>query len=105
MSEAEKKKRQGYNKNRGKWIFAQSMIIAVLTLAVLISVLVGYQLNKAYYVAYTQSGGIDYNVFLKENEFFEDQYLGSNQSYVASLIDRVLVNFNYDMLVDSKDVN
>ena len=40
MSEANKKKRTDYRKNREKWIFAQSVIIAVVTVAILISSLV-----------------------------------------------------------------
>ena len=46
MSESEKKKRRNYRKNREKWIFTQTVIIAVITLAVLISALVSYQLNS-----------------------------------------------------------
>ena len=50
MSEKEKKKRVAYRKNREKWIFAQSVIVVVLALAVLISALVSAELNKKYYM-------------------------------------------------------
>lgn len=105
MSESEKKKRRNYRKNREKWIFTQSVIIAVITLAVLISALVSYQLNSTYYIGYTENGSIDYDVFLKENEFFENPHLESNQSYVASLIDKIIANFNYEIDMDAEDVN
>ena len=105
MSESEKKRRKNYRKNREKWIFTQSVIIAVITLAVLISALVSYQLNSTYYIGYTENGSIDYDVFLKENEFFENPHLESNQSYVASLIDKVIANFNYEIDMDAEDVN
>ena len=55
MSESEKKKRKSYKKNREKWIFAQSVIIAVVTVAILISALVTYNLNKTYYIDYNES--------------------------------------------------
>ena len=58
MSESEKKKRFNYRKNREKWIFVQSVIIAVLAIAILISVLVAGQLEKTYYIGYTESGQI-----------------------------------------------
>ena len=48
MSESEKKKRGLYRKNRDKWIFTQSVIIAVVTIAIIISSIVSYQLNKTY---------------------------------------------------------
>ena len=105
MSESEKKKRSIYRKNREKWIFAQAVIVAVLTLSVLISALVAYQLNKTYYIGYRENGHIDYNVFLKENEFYDSPFLEKDQSYVASLIDNIIADFNYEISMDTDDVN
>ena len=105
MSESEKKRRKDYRKNREKWIFAQSVIIAVVTVAILISTLVSVQLNKDYYIKYRENGSIDYDVFLKENEFYESNYLDGNQSYVASLIDKIITNFYYEIDMDADDVN
>ena len=105
MSEKEKKRRAAYRKNREKWIFAQSVIVIVLTLAVLISALVSTQLQKKYYIGYHESGSIDYNVFLKENEFYDSTFLGKDQSYVASLIDRIIADYSYEIDMDTDDVN
>ncbi len=105
MSESEKKKRKLYRKNREKWIFTQSVIIAVVTVAVLISALVSYQLNKKYYIGYTESGSIDYDVYLKDNEFYDSPVIEKDQSYVASLIDEIITNFSYQIDMDTDDVN
>ncbi len=105
MSEKEQKRRQGYRKNREKWIFTQTVIVIVLTLAILISALVAYQLEKTYYIGYREGGNIDYNIFLKENDFFEEDHLGKDQSYVASLIDKIVANFTYEIDMDTEDVN
>ena len=105
MSESEKKKRGLYRKNREKWIFAQSVICIVVAIAVLISALVYYQLDKQYYIEYTEGGSIDYDVYLKENDFYDSPYLEKNQSYVASLIDKIITNFNYEIDMDAEDVN
>ena len=105
MSEKEKNKRAAYRKNREKWIFVQSVIIVILTLAVLISSIVAVQLKSKYYIGYREGGSIDYNVFLKENEFFEQSYLGKDQSYVASLIDKIIADFSYEIDMDTDDVN
>ena len=105
MSEKEKKKRQGYRKNREKWIFTQVVIIAVIAVAILISSLVYNQLNSQYYIGYSERGSVDYNVFLKENDFYDTDHLGKNQSYVASLIDKIVANFNYEIDMDASDVN
>ena len=105
MSESEKKKRGLYRKNREKWIFAQSVICIVVAIAVLISALVYYQLDKQYYIEYTEGGSIDYDVYLKENDFYDSPYLEKNQSYVASLIDKIITNFSYEIDMDAEDVN
>lgn len=105
MSEKEKKKRLIYRKNREKWIFAQSVIVAILTIAVLISALVSVQLEKKYYIGYREGGSIDYNVFLKDNEFFEGTHLSKDQSYIASLIDKIIADFRYEIDMDADDVN
>lgn len=105
MSESEKKKRGLYKKNREKWIFIQSIIIAVVTISIIITSLVAYNLNKTYYIGYTESGHIDYDVFLKENEFYESTHIKQDQSYVASLIDKIVADFNYGIDMDAEDVN
>jgi len=105
MSESEKKKRGLYRKNREKWIFTQSVIIAVVTVAILISAIVAHNLTKTYYIEYKESGHIDYNVFLKENEFYDSSYLEKDQSYVASLIDKIVTDFNYEIEMDAEDIN
>ena len=105
MSEKEKKRRDRYRKNRGNWIFAQSIIIGVLTLAIIISAIVSAQLEDKYYIGYRESGSIDYNVFLKDNEFYDEDFLGKDQSYVASIIDRIIADFSYEIDMDTDDVN
>ena len=105
MSEKEKKKRALYRKNRDKLIFTQIVIAAVLTVAVIISALVSAQLESKYYIGYTERGSISYNVFLKDNEFYSEEYLGQNQSYVASLIDRIIADLSYEIDMDTDDVN
>ena len=105
MSEKEKKKRTLYKKNREKWIFVQAVIASVVAVAIVISSIVAYQLNKTYYIGYNESGSIDYNVFLKDNEFFEEDHLGKDQSYVASLIDKIVADYSYEIDMDTDDVN
>lgn len=105
MSEKEKKKRALYRKNREKWIFTQTVVAIVIAVAILISSIVAYQLNKTYYIGYREGGSIDYNVFLKDNEFFEEDHLGKDQSYVASLIDKIIADYSYEIDMETDDVN
>ena len=105
MSEADKKRRELYGKNRTKWIFAQSAIIIVVAIMVLISSIVYVQLEKTYYIEYKENGSIDYRVYLKDNEFFDEDYLNENQAYVSTLIGGIFADFTYDLYMDAENVN
>ncbi len=46
------------------------------------------------------SNPIDYKVYLKENNFFETNYLGEGITYISSLIDYIDIDFNYKINFD-----
>ena len=46
-------------------------------------------------IKYTDKGDLDYKVYLNENDFYETEYLGKDMLYVASLIDKVVIDFDY----------
>ena len=58
--------------------------------------------TKAIPIKYTQNGNIDYKVYLNKNNFYTEKYLEMNKSYVASLINYVDINFNYDFNINQK---
>ncbi len=100
MSEAERNRRLDYRKIRKKWIALQASILAVVILITLVSTVVFFQLDKTHYINYSEQSVVDYGVYLKENEFFTESYLGKDQAYVASLIDRVNATFQYELFME-----
>jgi len=56
-------------------------------------------------IVYTEKSNIGYKVYLKENEFFEGEYLGENNQYIASLINYVQANFKYELSSPEKNVD
>lgn len=74
-------------------------VIAILLLLVIITK------NKKYYVNYKENSNIDYKVYLKQNEFFANNYLEKDNQYIASLINYITANFNYDLSIDKKDID
>ncbi len=104
MSEEEKRKRDLYKKRRDKWIRIQAILISVITLAAIVFGFVYYRANQTYYISYDESGTLDYRVYLFENDFFEEEYLGKDQAYVASLIDDIKADFQYKLDMDTKNV-
>lgn len=97
MSEAERKRRFDYKQNRNKWIRLQALVIAIVTIIAVLFAMTYYNTSKNYYINYTEEGNVDYKVHLKENEFYEDAVLGSGQMYIASLIDKVVAEFEYEL--------
>ena len=59
MSESQKKRRDLYRKNRSRWIWMQSIVLAILALLVLIGFVTYGYVSKIYYVDYTEASDVD----------------------------------------------
>ena len=105
MSEEEKRKRSEYKVKRQRRILFLSVLILLATVFTAVAGVIYYRLDKTYYIEYDEKGAVDYKVYLKENEFFEEEFLGSGQAYVASLIKNVKADFSYAMLMDATNVS
>lgn len=74
--------------------------ITVITgiLIMLVIILVGclsLTFQKEYVVHYTDKSNLDYNVYLKQNEFFQTEFLPKDRNYISTLIDYIDTNFDY----------
>ncbi|MBQ8380578.1 MAG: hypothetical protein IJY18_01660 [Clostridia bacterium] len=105
MSEEEKIKRAEYQRKRTIWKRIGAAAIIVVTLLAIAFSFVYYTLNKTYYISYAEEGSVDYKVYLKENDFFEDDVLPGGSAYVASLIDKVEADFKYKLAMDAESVD
>ena len=97
MSELEIQRRQEYKRNRKKWMLIQ--LTAIILLAVIsLGLFIGYnQMNKTQYIEYKEQGSVDYKVHYSENDFFEDEWIDKDKSYVSSLTDGIKADFAYIM--------
>lgn len=81
-----------------KWV--RILLIIVLSFFALLSL---YKIsdglttkeNKTPYYSYKAYRNIDYKVYLKENDFFEEEYLEKGKQYTTDLIDYIDIDFNY----------
>ena len=105
MSNEEKKKRADYKRIRASWIVFQSIALILLALFTAYISATFYQKAQVYYIDYTETSEVDYRVYLKENDFYEEEYLNDGQAYVASLIDHVEAEFEYKVDMDNEKVN
>ena len=47
-------------------------------------------------IIYNEKGNIDYKVYLKENEYFDEKYLEKDRKYISSLIDYFDILYKYE---------
>ena len=105
MSNEEKKRRENYRESRKRWIVIQIIVIAFISLMSIITGVLFYESNKTQYIDYNETSEVDYRVYLKENNFFEEEYIGKDQAYVVSLIDHIEADFDYVLDMEVENVN
>ena len=87
----------------------QKIIICVLGIITVFVIsfaflFVYFNKNKVQYVKYDEASNVDYKVYLKNNDFFDDTYLEKNNQYISSLVDYIKVNFNYKLSLGQENV-
>lgn len=80
-------------------------LISVLFIISLSFCLIYFNNNKESYIKYDEDSSIDYKVYLKENEFFNNKYLESENQYIASLIDYIYSEFNYNLEFEKSSID
>lgn len=82
------------------------VIIALVFFAMILVFMQGSKKsNENVVYTFTENSTVDYKVYLKDNEFFDESYLGKDNQYIASLIDYINVDFNYDLDSVTKGIN
>lgn len=76
------------------------LIVFICAFLALIAYKKSFSLIQSISVKYNERSNIDYKVYLKPNDFYETKYLGKDRVYIASLIDKIGINFNYSFDVD-----
>ena len=89
MSEEEKKQRLSYRKTRKRIIAFMCVLLTISALVTIFAGALAVIFNKTYYVDYTEKSSVDYGVYLKENGFYEENYVDKDYAYIASLIDKI----------------
>lgn len=89
---------------RRNTVFAFICLIIIVSSIILSSFLIYFERNKKQYVSYDEHSNIDYKVYLKNNEFFQEKYLDANRQYIASLIDYINATFDYKISLEEKNL-
>ena len=106
----EEKVKEVYNKNQPKKnklkkkiyvdtplrIFVIVGFIVIFAFLSLIFLKKGLETKTYSSIFYNERSNLDYKVYLKPNNYFTEPYLEKGKQYIASLIDYIDVDFNYD---------
>lgn len=68
----------------------------------IILIIMGFNDKKIVNLSYEENNKINYNVYLKNNPFFNTPYLGEGKTYIASLIDYLDIFYHYDISYNRK---
>lgn len=64
-----------------------------------------FNILKEESINYEEKSKVNYSVCLNENEFYDEECLGENMSYIASLIKNVSLKFNYNFNISDESID
>ena len=80
-----------------------ALIIVMLFLSIfflaggVFNIFKGFHNFKWINFSYQEDNSVHYKVYLKENDFFDTNYLDENKTYITSLIDHLNIDFQYQV--------
>lgn len=89
---------------RRNTVFSFACVIVLFVLAAITSFAIYNKENQDLYVRYKETSNIDYQVFIKENEFFGENYIDQNNQYIANLIDYIDANLKYQIELEEEKI-
>ena len=89
---------------RRNTVLALILIIISVSILSLTSFLIFTERNKVHYIKYNEYSDIEYKAFLKNNSFFNNQYLEDDKEYIASLIDYINAEFKYQLTLEEQNI-
>ena len=57
-------------------------------------------LNKTKYVNYRENSDVDYKIYLKDNTFYDQDFLEKDNQYISDLIDYITATFTYRLTLE-----
>ena len=85
-----------------KYVLGYIIAILVIILGVIVTIY-GFNDTTLRNISYNEEGSrVNYKVYLKENDYFSNKYLGEGETYIASLIDYINIKYNYTIKFSEK---
>lgn len=86
-----------------QWFKILIIFISVFTFLISIQTIysgfnISRNINEIKYI-YDINNNVDYKVYMYENSFFEEEYLGMNKQYTSKLVDKILIDFTNSLSI------
>lgn len=75
-------------------------LLIVSIFIILDSININFKNNNS--IIYNKNNDIDYKVYIKQNEYFEEPYLEKGGQYISSIIDNIKINMKYSYQASNK---
>ena len=106
MKVTDTKKQKTNNKRQAKIIkrlvFDVIMFLLLITIGTFL-LIKSFNFETEKIIKYNEKSNLDYKVYLIKNDFYEQEYLDKDMLYVASLIDKILIDFDYKFESEDKE--
>ena len=96
----ESKRNNGYYFSFNARFLTNIIVLVILLGSFIYTLVTSFSTTTSEVIKYNVNSDIDYKVQLKPNDFYDEDYLDKGMLYVASLIDKINVNFKYNFSVD-----
>lgn len=95
--------KKNFSSNTFKILFNIFSIILITSIVFVFFIKI-FIIKTDNYLSYSENSSVDYKVNLKKNNYYEVDKLPSGMNYIASLIDKIDVNFDY-LFESSKSID
>ena len=81
-------------------ILISVILIIVLSVLGIMTIYSSFKVDDLVNIRYTEQSSIDYKVYLNENDFYSQEYLGKDMAYVANLVNKIVMDMNYHFKIN-----
>lgn len=102
ISSKEKKKQEKRSRAIKRLVFDLFIFLLLITLGTIL-LIKALKFESEKIIKYNETSDLDYKVYLVKNDFYEQEYLGKDMLYVANLIDKIVIDFDYNFESEVKE--
>lgn len=88
--------------NKKNYYLKEIILILLFTILSFICFKKAIIIQKEQTVFYEELGSPNYKIYLKDNNYYKQDYLDKDMSYIANLIDYIPINYNYKFISDTE---